>query len=457
MRLHLALSAAWLLLALLIGILLGEPAGAAAPLKQTELEAPWNEHTVGESGFRYQPITAPNPIVQEMIDQVDEDTLYQYVGSLSGEWPVSIAGEPYTILSRHSYSGEPIQKSSEYLFEYYQDSGLPVVFQDFSIGDIPLRNIIAEMPGSLAPGDIFLITGHYDNAPSGPLAPGADDNASGTAAVMLAASILSQYDFGCTLRFVNFSGEEQGLVGSKASARYSYCERENIRAVLNLDMIGWNTSGSPAEMELHVNKDIPGSGDIALLYQDVIETYSLDLEPEFVFSGVSGSDHASYWAYDFPAILAIEDLEDFNPNYHKTTDRLEELDLLYFTSIVKASLAALAHMGCLVDSGWGTISGTVADETTGSPIPGASITFYQPGWDISIQATSDDKGDYSREVASSSYIVFADALGYSPEQIGLVAVSPEGDNIQDIALQPARESVNFLPLVQDAGPNPACP
>jgi hypothetical protein len=451
------LTGIWLLLILLIGRSSIEPAGASAHIIHTESETSWYEKAGGSTGYEYAPLTAPNPIVQEMIDQVEEDTLYQYVGSLSGEWPVDIGGMPYTILTRNSYSGEPIQKSSEYLYEFYRDIGYPVIFQDFSIDKIPLRNVIAEMPGSLAPDEIFMITGHYDNAPSGPRAPGADDNASGTAAVMLAASILSQYEFGCTLRFTNFSGEEQGLVGSTASARQSFCERENIRGVINLDMIAWNTAGSPAEMELHVNKDIPGSVDIAHLYQDVIETYNIDLAPEIVFSSGSGSDHASYWAYDFPAILAIEDLDDFNPHYHKTTDRLDKLDIAYFSYIVKASLATLAHMSCLVDSGWGTVSGKIVDEYDGSAIPDATITFYQPEWGVSIKTISDEQGYYTRKIASTGYFVSADALGYSPMPIGLVIISPDDTNVQDIVLRPNGENAQFLPLVQDGTQNPACP
>jgi hypothetical protein len=392
-----------------------------------------------------------------MLDQVDENTLSQYIGDLSGEWPVDIGGEPYTILTRNSYSGEPIQKSSQYLFEHYQEEGLSVDYQEFSIGDILLQNVIAEMTGSLSPGEISLLTAHYDDAPSGPIAPGADDNASGTAAVLLAARILSQFDFGCSLRFASFSGEEQGLVGSKAAARQSFCDGENIRAVLNMDMIGWNSPGSPNVMDLLVSEEIPGSHDIALLYQDVIGTYELDLSPEIVFSGSSGSDHASYWVYDFPAILAIEDLADFNPNYHKTTDRLDSLDLTYLAEITKASLATMAHMSCLVDSGWGTISGIVSVEPGSLTISGATVSFYHPEWGLSIRATSDDQGHYSQVLAASSYLVSADGLGYTHEQIGLVFVAPGGTNTQDIVLQPAQESANYLPLVQDTSPVPVCP
>jgi hypothetical protein len=451
------LYAALLLLTLLVPVSTGETTGAAAFQGQSEPRIPGIQPVAGGSGYQYKPLTAPNPVVQEMIEQVNEEALSQFIGSLSGEWPVDIGGEPLTLLTRNSFSGEPIQKSSEYLYDYYQDTGLPVAYQDFSLGEIALRNVIAGMDGSLFPDEISLITAHYDNAPSGPLAPGADDNASGTAAVMLAAGILSQYNFGCTIKFVNFSGEEQGLVGSKESARQSFCGRESIRSVLNLDMIGWNTPGSPAMMDLLVNQTVPGSHDLALLYQDVIETYSLDLTPEIIFSSLSGSDHASYWAYGFPSILAIEDLSDFNPNYHKTSDQLEFLDLTYMAEIARASLATLAHLSCLVDSGLGTVSGKVAAGPNGMPIQGATISFYHPEWDLSIKAISDEQGLYSRELAASTYFVSADAHGFSLEPIGLVSVAPGDANMQDVVLQPAQESVHFLPLAQYTTLNPACP
>jgi hypothetical protein len=450
------LSITWLLFSLL-GNIPVRPADAS-PIQPAVSDSPLAGDKYGTGGglSQYDLIPAPHWIVQEMIDQVDQESLARFVGDLSGEWPVTITSEPYTIQSRHSYSGESIQKSSVYLYEYYQAIDLQVAYQDFSIGQFPLRNVIAEIPGSLAPDHIMMISSHYDSAPSGPLAPGADDDASGTAAVMLAAQILSQYDFACTLRFVNFSGEEQGLVGSQVSAKQSHCDGENIRAVLNLDMIAWNTPESPAEMDLHVSAGVPAAQDIALLYQDVVETYQLDLEPEIVSSGISASDHASYWNYGFPAILVIEDLDDFNPYYHTPEDRSEQLDLSYFTSMVKASLATLAHMGCLVDSGWGNISGSVTDGSTSLPVPNATISFYHPAWDLLVWTTSDQEGRFNKALTSAGYLISADAPGYAPLRLGLVAISPESENIQDIVLSPVRENLSFLPLVQDHGNKQVC-
>jgi Zn-dependent M28 family amino/carboxypeptidase len=83
--------------------------------------------------------------------------------------------------------------------------------------------VIGEIPGLVNPDDIFIIGAHIDDVTG---TPGADDNASGSVATLLAADILSQYDWGCTLRFAFWTGEEQGLLGSDVYAhRSSQLER----------------------------------------------------------------------------------------------------------------------------------------------------------------------------------------------------------------------------------------
>ncbi len=72
-----------------------------------------------------------NPNIQAMLDQVDPGTIYNLSGNLSGEWPVTINGEAYTILTRYALSGEPIQKATQYLYQYYQDLGLDVSLHNF--------------------------------------------------------------------------------------------------------------------------------------------------------------------------------------------------------------------------------------------------------------------------------------------------------------------------------------
>lgn len=293
----------------------------------------------------------PDPRIQAMIDQVSSTTLYSYVAGLSGETPVILAGEPYTITTRYSLSGIPIAKATQYVYEHFQDLGLTTSYFEYYLQGVTLRNVIAEQTGLTQPGRIVLAVAHLDStselAYRSTLAPGADDNASGSAGVLVAADILSQYEFGCTLRYALFTGEEQGLYGSAAYADAVHNLGEDVAGVINLDMIAHNTPGSATTMELHTRDENAGDLRLANLFSDVIAAYQLDLTPITLPDSESASDHYSFWENGYPAILAIEDWEDHAPNYHKSEDHLEELDLAYFTSMVKAAVGALAHLGCL--------------------------------------------------------------------------------------------------------------
>jgi Zn-dependent M28 family amino/carboxypeptidase len=101
-------------------------------------------------------------------------------------------------------------------------------------------NVIGEIPGLVNPEDIFIIGGHIDDVQFTP--GGADDNASGSVAAMVAADILSQYQWGCTLRFAVWTGEEQGLWECEYASGLS--SRERTSSVTSLDMIAWNTINS---------------------------------------------------------------------------------------------------------------------------------------------------------------------------------------------------------------------
>jgi Zn-dependent M28 family amino/carboxypeptidase len=209
----------------------------------------------------YPELLDPDPTIQGMMDQVISDTVVLYDGGLSGEWPVTIGGSPYTIVTRHTTSGEPIQKATQYAGEHLSNLGLSVEYHIWNATRPP--NVIGQLTGETVPEDIYIITAHIDDMPSGGVAPGADDNASGSTAVMIAADILTQYRWDCTLRFIFFTGEEQGLLGSSAYAQRSYYAGENILGVLNLDMIAWNTRtltctpNQPFPPRLHWHNSLP--------------------------------------------------------------------------------------------------------------------------------------------------------------------------------------------------------
>ena len=398
-------------------------------------------------------------LVQSMLDQVGPASVYTLAGDLSGAWEVAIDKQPYTIETRHALSGEPAAKAAQYLFEFYESLGLVVEYDQFSFSNQTLFNIIAEKEGSVFPERIFLITSHYDDVPVEGPAPGADDNASGTTGVMMAAKILSQYDFGCTLRFVNFGAEEYGMIGSQDYAHRAYCSGEDIQGVINLDMIAWNTSGSPTGMDIHSLSSIAGSDQLATTFQQVVSDYSLNLVPELADPVTTRSDHSSFWKNNYPAILVSEDWDDFNPNYHSAADNLDSFqDFGYYTNMIKASLGTLAHMGCLVEDGWGMVSGQVIDAQSQDPVSGISIELHNPQWGYTWFTRSDENGDFQFSALSGWHKLSADDLGYDRQETDVLVLQNE-TRVNDFEIEPTDEMAIFLPLSENMNHAPPqdCP
>ncbi|MEW5868109.1 MAG: M28 family peptidase [Chloroflexota bacterium] len=393
---------------------------------------------------------SPYPLIDTMIDQVNTATLYQYVGDLSGEWATTIEGSLFTLTTRWSYASTYVAKATTYAYEHFQALGLPVSYHNYSMWGTPLRNVIAEQTGVNHPENIVLITAHIDSTSYGTpstIAPGADDNASGTAGVMMAADILSQYDFDCTLRYALFTGEEQGLYGSEAYAAYIKSQGAQVAGVLNLDMIAYNSTAHPAPvMEMHTRLNNSGDLAIANTFVDVISAYGLGLTPNIYQDGVTYSDHSSFWGEGYPAIIAIEDDGDFNPYYHSPNDKLSAIDMNYFTEFVKASLATFAHMGCLME---GTLSGVVRDASTNAPLAG-TVVQATLGDHQSWQAVSGADGSYSMTLQPGTLQVYATAAQHIPALQTGITVQYAQTRQLDLFLQ--QGYVYVLPLVSNEAP-----
>ncbi|MCL4265577.1 MAG: M20/M25/M40 family metallo-hydrolase [Anaerolineae bacterium] len=390
-------------------------------------------------------VVDPDPTIQSMMDQVSSGTVYQYDGDLSGMWPVMIGGSSYTIATRHTYSGTPIQKATQYVGEHFTDLGLAVEYHQWSGSTYP--NVIATIPGLSNPDEIYIVSAHLDDMPSGATAPGADDNASGVVAALIAADIFSQHQWDCTLRFGLWTGEEQGLNGSHAYAQRSFNNGENIAGVLNLDMIAWNTPGSARDIDIHATSTIPATLAQAQLFVDVIDAYDLNLIPQINPNGTGASDHASFWQYGYAAILGIEDFSDFNPYYHTTNDLLSNVDLDYFTEFVRASVGTFAHLtGCLVPGGVGYLDGEVTAQGSGDPIAGVTVTMAAAGGGM-FTAVTDPTGYYTRTLLADTYTVTAQAEGYLPITIPDVVIITDTVTTQDFALPLACEPVDIVDVV----------
>jgi photosystem II stability/assembly factor-like uncharacterized protein len=212
-----------------------------------------------------------------------------------------------------------------------------------NVEPLNLFNVVATIEGQTYPGRQVLITGHYDDVSEDSYnwAPGADDNASGTVSLLAAASILKDYDLTNTVKFVAFSAEEQGLLGSAAYAQEAYNRGDTIVGVLNFDMIAYDGNGDDV-IEVHCG-DPSENQALADLLIGAISDYGLSLSPEKIISGATDrSDHASFWDWGYPAILGIEDFDDFNPLYHTTGDRVSIFDTSYYVDFTKAAVAGIS-------------------------------------------------------------------------------------------------------------------
>jgi hypothetical protein len=170
-----------------------------------------------------------NDVIATIVGQVSRANLRSYVQSLQS------FETRYTSTANCELSGQ-------FILDYFQSLGLEARFQPFTFGQgTSTRNVVAEIRGETDPEEIVIICAHYDSISSEPTvrAPGADDNASGVAAVMEAARILAKYPLDFTVRFIAFSAEEWGLYGSHYYSAGVRASSERIIGVVNLDMIAY--------------------------------------------------------------------------------------------------------------------------------------------------------------------------------------------------------------------------
>ncbi len=306
---------------------------------------------IGTPAVTYVLSTAPSStVIGEIIQQVDEENLRAHICALQSREGGEFCNSEG---SRFSCDGAAIDRALEYAQQYFDKLGLKSERVPFSLScRVGLsHNIEAILPGTESQQSV-LITAHLDSftysAGSGSSAPGADDNASGSSAVLEAARILSQYKFKHTIRLVLFTGEEQGLVGSRAYAGKLASEGVQILGVFNMDMIGYDSDSNGA-FEIHSGTR-ESSVRLADLLVQTLQTYEIKLAPEVLEVGATNrSDHASFWSRGYPAVLVIEDSEygetdDFNPYYHSTADTVDKLDLSYAKRIAQAVIGAAAQL-----------------------------------------------------------------------------------------------------------------
>lgn len=320
-----------------------------------------------------------DPLIQDMVNSL---TQQNYVAS----WQILDDFE-----TRY-YNTTGNLNATQWLLDQFLAMGLDAEFHLYQQNGTR-RNVIATLPGIVDPTKVVYICGHMDATSENPqvCAPGADDNASGTTAVLEAARVMSQYLFQYTIKFACFNGEEQGLVGSAAYAADVAAEGEDIVGVFNCDMIAYRgTDPAPPDLVIYTNTN---SQPLATTLQTAINTYTPGLiQPVVLVEALSGSDHASFWDHGYRAICSIEDEawgSDFCPWYHTCNDRIERYPQDYPLYCAQANLAAVAMTALPVnpEGSYLVLSATAIDDDAAGGSNGNDDGELNPGETIELWAT----------------------------------------------------------------------
>jgi Zn-dependent M28 family amino/carboxypeptidase len=265
--------------------------------------------------------------VDEVVSSIDMEKWYQDTEHLA-------------LMNRY-YRSEDIDRARDWLVEQFSALGLQTSLEEISINGTRGYNVVAEIRGSQSPEKIYIIGAHYDSTSENPLhaAPGAEDNASGTAALLTIAKAFAAQKPKSTIRFVAFSGEEAGLKGSKQHVQniISRHEREKIRGVIIMDMIGYS---SDSDLDALIETSAKNQYLVDLLHASARKYSAGRDETSFNYWG---SDHVPFIDNDFLAALVIENDYEEYPDYHKSTDLMANLNVAMAKSIINMISGSLGY------------------------------------------------------------------------------------------------------------------
>lgn len=278
-----------------------------------------------------------SPRIDSVINLVSNEQMIKYVRELSGDTITNVGSQPYHIISR-LWSSEGNTKAAQYIFEKFQSFGLQTRYQ---VNNSTNVNVIARKTGWEYPELKIVIGAHYDNTRGGATStdtvPGADDNASGVAAVLEAARLLANYNLKFTVEFVVFDEEEIGLYGAGGYADSCRADTsETLIGVYNMDMIAWD-GNNDGHIRIKTHQFCDVLADILIC---TYQRYNINLIAIKEYN-TGGGDHLAFWLRNYGAISCIEPSYDFNPYYHSMGDVYNVFNMDYFRENTKANLAAI--------------------------------------------------------------------------------------------------------------------
>src|SRR3954463_7693156 len=282
-----------------------------------------------------------------------------------------------------------------------------------------IRDMVAIQRGTERPNDVVIIQGHIDSRVTDIMnftsdAPGANDDGSGTAAVIEAARVLSKHKFPGTIVYAALSGEEQGLYGGKTLANYAKAQGWNVVTVLNNDIIGNSCSSdgvcdstharvlsegprsqgqtwlSGSTHSLGGENDAP-SRNISRFLDSLADRLNIGLDIRQIWRTDRfgrGGDHIPFLELGFPAARLSVAVENYNWQHQdlrtekgiKYGDTIENMDFPYLAKIAKLNIAALAAIASAPPPPEPKVEGAVSTDTTITWAPVVGATAYNVRW-----------------------------------------------------------------------------
>ncbi|MGE5224821.1 MAG: M28 family metallopeptidase [Omnitrophica WOR_2 bacterium] len=313
------------------------------------------------------PASSSPSTAADLLSQVDLAHWSGWIRQLSGVDPVTVGGQPFTISTRYSDAlfndAAPNGRSRAFDFVREQVSGwYPAAdpsaqieedaYQPYGSTGPTWKNLVLTIFGTEHPEQIVMLTAHLDDTSPyyerNTSAPGADDNATGSATLLEAARVLQGHPLRRTVRLIWFTGEEQGLLGS--SAYVADHALTGVVGVINLDMFGYDNDNDRC-FELHVGT-LPASDLLGRWFAGAIHAFGINLKYDYITSGATrSSDHRSFWDKNVAALEVLENYQnnndpagcvgsDWNPYYHTTSDTYDRLNLPFSFDVARAALAA---------------------------------------------------------------------------------------------------------------------
>ena len=263
---------------------------------------------------------------------------------------------------RNTFVPENLAAAADLVERELAAAGYSVERQTYNVASagVPADNLIVEITGNTRPKEIVVIGAHYDSVFG---TVGADDNASGVAALLALARHFAKSQPARTLRFVAFANEEPPHFQSHDMGSWQYAKRcrdrgEKIAAMVSLETIGYfDDARGSQQYPPPLAAMYPDTGNFIALASNVgsrallsrcVKAFKASTKlpaesaamPEII-PGIGWSDQWSFWQFGWPAIMVTDTAPFRNPHYHRSSDRPQTLDYARLAHVVEGMIGVV--------------------------------------------------------------------------------------------------------------------